>query len=94
MKQVDITIVRRMLKAAPLDAKETQKINQCSDEELLDIDLVTDFGMDSLDIVEITMYMEHEMGISIDDEAYNGLKSDSTIRNYIECCNAHIIERY
>ncbi len=94
MKQVDIEIVRRMLTKAPLNVDETSKINRCSNEDLLDIDLVTDLRMDSLDIVEMTMYMEHELGICIDDEAYNGLKNNSTIRNYIECCNAHATERH
>ena len=55
------------------------QISEVSGNALTDINhgslLEDDLGMDSLDAVELTMNLEKELGISIDDEDIQQMKS-------------------
>ncbi len=47
-------------------------------------DIIADLGADSLDIVELLMVLEDELGISIPDDDVAELKTVSDIADYIE----------
>lgn len=47
-------------------------------------DIIADLGADSLDIVELLMVLEDELGISIPDDDVAELKTVSDIAEYIE----------
>ena len=49
-----------------------------------DADIIADLGADSLDIVELLMVLEDELGISIPDDDVAELKTVSDIAEYIE----------
>jgi acyl carrier protein len=48
----------------------------------LDAQMAVEYGMDDLDLLEITMSVEDEFGIEIDDDAMNALK---TARDIVDC---------
>ncbi len=47
-------------------------------------DVVNDLGADSLDVVELMMSVEDEVGIMIEDEEIAELKTVGDVVNYIE----------
>jgi len=51
----------------------------------LDSNLINNFGADSLDIVELTMYLEREFGIYIPDEVIENIPiSELTVSKFVE----------
>lgn len=57
----------------------------CSEDEVtLESDLVEDLEADSLDMVELSMALEDEFGISIPDEDFEKLQKVQGIIDYIE----------
>jgi len=59
----------------------TDKLGLFPDEIVLDSNLATDCGADSLDVIEIVMESEKEFNISISDEDW---ESCSTVKNFID----------
>lgn len=49
-----------------------------------DTKFIEDLNADSLDIVELTMAIEEEFDVSIDDEELENIKTIGDILNYIE----------
>lgn len=57
----------------------------CSEEDItMESDLVKDLEADSLDIVELSMTLEDEFGIVVQDEDMEKLQKVSGIIEYIE----------
>lgn len=57
----------------------------CSEDEInMESDLVEDLEADSLDIVELSMALEDEFGITIPDEDFEKLQKVEGIIKYIE----------
>lgn len=57
----------------------------CSEDEVkMESDLVEDLEADSLDIVELSMALEDEFGISIPDEDFEKLQKVEGIIEYIK----------
>lgn len=56
-------------------------------EVQMDALLDGEYGMDDLDLLEITMSVEDEFGIEIDDDAMNALK---TARDIVNCVTARV----
>ena len=57
----------------------------CEKEEITkEASLIDDLGADSLDIVELTMAIEEEFGVSIEDEELEKVKTVGDILNYLE----------
>ena len=49
-----------------------------------DAAILEDLGADSLDVVELLMTLEDEMGIIIPDEAVSGMRTVRDISEYLE----------
>ncbi len=47
-----------------------------------DLKLIDDLGLDSLDVVEMTIHIEEKLGITIDDD--NAVTGSSTVGDLIE----------
>ena len=54
------------------------------DEIEMDTDILQDLGADSLDIVELIMALEEELGLAVTDEKAGGLTSVRQIVGYLE----------
>ena len=52
-----------------------------------DAAILEDLGADSLDVVELLMTLEDEMGIIIPDDAVAGLRTVKDIADYLEDVN-------
>ena len=69
-----------------------EKIKDIMQEELgkdrnqvtLESDIITDLGLDSLDIVTLIMAVEDEYGFTADDDEIVALKTVGDVVNYIE----------
>ncbi|MBO4453327.1 MAG: acyl carrier protein [Clostridia bacterium] len=53
-----------------------------------DAAILEDLGADSLDVVEMLMTLEDELGITIPDDDVNGLRTVKDIADYLENFNA------
>jgi acyl carrier protein len=53
----------------------------------LDAQMAVEYGMDDLDLLEITMTVEDEFGFEIDDDAMNALR---TARDIVDCVTARV----
>ena len=49
-----------------------------------DSNILTDFGADSLDIVELVMHLEHEYNLVITDESVHSFQTVGEIADFIE----------
>lgn len=57
----------------------------CEEEEvLIDTNLIEDLEADSLDIVDISLQLEEEYGIKVEEEDFEKLKTVKDIVEYIE----------
>lgn len=57
----------------------------CSEDDItMETDLVEDLEADSLDIVELSMALEDEFDIEVEDEDFEKLKTVKAIIEYIE----------
>ncbi|HHV38833.1 MAG TPA: acyl carrier protein [Tepidimicrobium sp.] len=57
----------------------------CSDEDItMDSDLIEDLGADSLDIVELSLALEENFGLTVADEDFEKLQTVGAIIEYIE----------
>ncbi len=92
MKKTLITLadVRQAL-VDSISGPAQQKTPTLSDEQLLKTDLVNDFKMDSLELVELTMHLEHDLRITISDEMFSAFKT-TTVAHLIDCCNRYATE--
>ncbi len=54
------------------------------DEVKPESSLIEDLGADSLDAVELSMALEDEFGITIEDEEFAGLVTVQDVVNYID----------
>ena len=50
----------------------------------LSTDIMKDLGADSIDLMELLMTMEEELGITVPDEKIQTLKSVGDLVNYVE----------
>ena len=84
-KQITLQDVRRVLeKYFPETGVESM-----SDEQLLNANTASDLGLDSLDIVEVEMFLEDQLGIGVSDAA---LEYDlPTVGELIQTCNENLI---
>lgn len=55
-----------------------------ADEVKPESKLIEDLGADSLDAVELSMALEDEFGITIEDEEFAGLVTVEDVVNYID----------
>lgn len=62
----------------------SRELSVSQDKLTLDTRLSEDLGADSLDAVELIMALEDEFGVSISDDAAQGIKKLSDIVNYLE----------
>ena len=46
--------------------------------------LIGDLGADSLDMIEITMVIEDEFNIGIDDEKFTGVSEEFTVQDVVD----------
>ena len=71
---------------------KTQKIEQMSDDELLAVNIVEDMGLDSLDLMVLTMSLERNCNVVIPDETYDAIKEKgSTVKALLEETNRFLI---
>lgn len=57
----------------------------CSEEDInIDSNLIKDLGADSLDIVELSLALEEEFEITVEDEDFEKLQTVGAIIEYIE----------
>lgn len=68
-----------------------QETPTLSDKQLLETDLVNDFKMDSLELVELTMRIERDLKITISDKMFSAFKN-TTVAHLIDCCNRYATE--
>ena len=72
------------------DEELSSMVAEMSDEELLAANFKDDFGMDSLDVIEMTLEMERDHAINIPDSAYEKMKHrgetfEALLNAYNEC---------
>jgi acyl carrier protein len=60
------------------------QLNVEEDEVVDDASFIDDLGADSLGIVELVMALEEEFGVSIPDEAAEGIKTVGDAVSYIK----------
>lgn len=89
MKQITLADVRQALEES-INANAQETTPKLTDEQLLETDLMADFKMDSLELIELTMHLEHQLNITISDDVFSECK-EVTVGNLIECCNKHIL---
>lgn len=57
----------------------------CSEDEIeMDSNLIEDLGADSLDIVELSLVLEEDFDITVEDEDFEKLQTVGAIVEYIE----------
>lgn len=61
-----------------------EKLNVDSDNISLDTSFVDDLQADSLDMVELVMCLEDELGFKVDDDKLEELKTVKDVLNLIE----------
>lgn len=61
-----------------------EKLNVDSDDISLDTSFVDDLQADSLDMVELVMCLEDELGFKVDDDNLEELKTVKDVLNLIE----------
>lgn len=61
-----------------------EKLNVDSDDISLDTSFVDDLQADSLDMVELVMCLEDELGFKVDDDKLEELKTVKDVLNLIE----------
>ena len=88
MKQITLADVRQALDES-INANAQETAPKLTDEQLLETDLMADFKMDSLELIELTMHLEHNLNIRISDDMFSECK-EMTVRNLLQCCNSHI----
>ena len=71
MKEKIIEVLSKQLRIEPSDINE-------------DSNIMEDLGADSLDLVEILMTLESEMGITITDDEALGLKTVGDVVEFLE----------
>ena len=54
------------------------------DEVTMEASMQDDLGADSLDLVDLVMYVEEEFGVKVADEDLENIKTVGDIVNYIE----------
>ena len=70
------------------DEELSSMIDEMSDEELLAANFKDDFGMDSLDVIEMTLEMERDNALHIPDSAYEKMDSKGgTIKDLLDAYN-------
>ena len=89
--QVTIADVRDAMESC-INETAQQQAPVLSDEQLLKINIFNDFKMDSLELVEMIMHLERNLGISIPDEMFSEFP-EATVKNLIDCCNKYAVER-
>lgn len=63
-KEITLEVIRQVLKD-----KQYLSVDNMSDDELRKACFYKDFGMDSLDVIELSMSLERELSVSVPDEA-------------------------
>lgn len=61
-----------------------EKLNVDSDDISLDTSFVDDLQADSLDMVELVMCLEDELGFKVDDDKLEEIKTVKDVLNLIE----------
>lgn len=67
-----------------LKAIAVNQIGIDEDKVKPDSDIIKDLGLDSLDIVDMLMYVEEEFGVSIDDGDVAEMKTVADVVKFIE----------
>ncbi len=62
----------------------SEQFDKDIDELTEEMSFVDDLNADSVDIVELVMSIEDELGVAIDDEELNGLATIGDVIEYIE----------
>ena len=71
---------------------KTKCVEQMSDDELLDVNIVEDMNLDSLDFMVLTMTLERNCGVVIPDDAFDAVrKKNNTVRALLEESNRFLI---
>lgn len=78
-----MTLTKDKIKKALKQALVLQGKIDTDSELLLDIDYRKIYDIDDLDIVEITMSLEHSLGLKLNDEYLQGTRKLSHILNYV-----------
>lgn len=68
MKEITLNDVRQALRDTQYPSVMT-KVDNMSDDELKKACFRTDFGMDSLDTIELSMNLERRLSVSVPDRA-------------------------
>lgn len=77
-------LTRDLAKSRVLELLEGyEKVNTSNKEITEDSSFVQDLGLDSLDVVEVVMELEHEFNIQIPDHEADSLKTVGQTINYI-----------
>lgn len=71
--------------------KILNRVEQMSDEELLQANLYTDLEMDSIDVWEMVCLFERDYDVFITDnvEQSFGTNASLTVQNYLNAINSH-----
>ncbi len=89
MEQNSITLplVREALVDVLLgDEKGESHVYQVSDDRLLSIKLKEDLDFDSLDFVELTMYLEKKSDVVFPDNIADYFQGDMTVSDFLIFC--------
>ena len=89
MKLITLADVRQALEES-INANAQETTPKLTDEQLLETDLMADFKMDSLELIELTMRLEQNLDIRISDDMFCNV-TKMTVENLLKCCNSHII---
>ena len=94
-KQLTLDDIRRAIKDFDLPYTELwDHADKMSDEAFAKCNFAEDFGMDSMDIVEITMILEKRCAISISDSSTDYVIGHNTVQAMLDKYNADLAHQY
>ena len=88
-RNITISGIRGSIKAV-VDSRLENDVTEMTDENLANLTLGADLGMDSLDIVELSMLIEREFKISFSEDIIGKWVKNSnelTIADIVKYCN-------
>lgn len=73
------------------DSKLSNDIARMSDESFIDCNFGEDLGLDSMDVVELTMNIEHNCNVNIPASATDSvILGQNTVKAMLETYNSHL----
>ena len=89
-KELTLADIRKALKETQYPSV-WEKTDVMSDEKLRKSRFYTDFSMDSLDVIELTMCLERDLGASLPDNALSTFShKGGTVQAMIEAFNDNL----